>query len=112
MSYLRLVGELEQRTCPLPICCALLKPPTHRVTDRLDDGLRAGVLNRKYTMLYLTRAICFLCMVMTLVAGYSFTVVSWQTDALKQINDAARELLISLLNAETGQRGFLITDNQ
>lgn len=52
---------------------------------------------------------CILCFAIALFCGEQFYVASNQTTKMRDAEEAGYILFISLLNAETGQRGFIIT---
>lgn len=48
----------------------------------------------------------------TVACGYQFTLQIEQRETMLRIDNVARNLLISLLDSETGERGFIITNNE
>lgn len=54
--------------------------------------------------------ICLLSCITSVYSAYEFILSSAQSDKLRHIVGSSRSLLISELDAETGQRGYLITD--
>jgi CHASE3 domain sensor protein len=58
------------------------------------------------------RILCVLTFLITVYCGWRFTQVVDGLDSMTQVRTASRDLLISLLDAETGQRGYIITGNQ
>lgn len=68
-----------------------------------DRAVRRGVL----------AALCLLSFCVTVVSVFEFTRSIDQADTMRANDVAARNLLITLLDAETGQRGYIITgDNR
>lgn len=57
------------------------------------------------------RILCILCFCLAVFSGYRFITDVQRLDQMKQIGSVTRDLSIALLNAETGQRGYLITLN-
>ena len=56
-----------------------------------------------------TLIFCILCFAVALFCGEQFYVASNQATKMRDAEEAGEILFISLLNAETGQRGFIIT---
>jgi CHASE3 domain sensor protein len=54
-------------------------------------------------------ATCFACFLVTFIAGYKFAEDVAKIDDMRLVTSSSRILLISLLDAETGQRGYVIT---
>lgn len=59
----------------------------------------------------LLRIFCVVCLAIAIVFSWLYVDNANTLDRMRQINGAASDLLISLLDAETGQRGYVITDN-
>jgi methyl-accepting chemotaxis protein len=57
------------------------------------------------------RMLCLLCFLVTLYTGYQFMQDVSGLVAMRQVNSINRDLLIALLNTETGQRGYIITND-
>ena len=53
--------------------------------------------------------LCLLCFIATLGSSYQFIEVIKRIDASKAIQDVTTLVMFDLLNAETGQRGYIIT---
>lgn len=56
--------------------------------------------------------LCLLCFIATLGASYQFIKVIQRIDTSKAIQDATTQVMFDLLNAETGQRGYIITGDE
>lgn len=56
--------------------------------------------------------LCLLCFIATLGSAYQFVQVIKRIDASKTSQDATNVVFVDLLNAETGQRGYIITGNE
>lgn len=59
----------------------------------------------------LAQVFCILCFILTIYCGFYFTHAVTRTDKMRAIDITARNVLIAMLDAETGQRGYIITND-
>ena len=55
------------------------------------------------------KILCILCFIVAIYSGIQFTTCINYMAKLRDIDEASHSLLIALLDAETGQRGYIIT---
>lgn len=59
----------------------------------------------------LSGTVCILTLASSIFFGYQFIQTAKSSDQMRDIDLSCRNLLITMLDAETGQRGYLITGN-
>jgi CHASE3 domain sensor protein len=81
----------------------------HQVTKMTSTLILIRLNNN---MRSLIQTFCLLCFLATLGSTYQFIDTIKLMDRAKILDAAAHTLLVSLLNAETGQRGYIITNDE